>query len=238
MPFDHLLLNTSCNIGPLISRWKLDKFKNCWSKCFRTSNILTLLYQQFSNVLSSQRDMNGPRLGALSNIRWSGVTVPANVPAVYVLTFKRGAKFNIMYHSLCIAYLDWSTTTVKEAWALRSMISVHVRLQLWISSYIILHVVTPTGLMPWGLLVIALCKYGVCMWDYENRVSAFNLLFLQRGCVLPFHSFFVCICTHDTALDWGSWVWRSSGDFRTHIFVFVLNLCCILDIHFSPLNST
>ncbi len=32
--------------------------------------ILTLLYQQFSNLLTSQRDMSGPRLGALFNNRW------------------------------------------------------------------------------------------------------------------------------------------------------------------------
>jgi hypothetical protein len=31
--------------------------------------ILTLLYQQFSNLLTSQRDMSGPRLGALFNNR-------------------------------------------------------------------------------------------------------------------------------------------------------------------------
>ncbi len=50
-----------------LSRWELDKFKNCWNKSFRASRILTLLYQQFSNLLISQRDMSGPRLGALSN---------------------------------------------------------------------------------------------------------------------------------------------------------------------------
>jgi hypothetical protein len=44
----------SPNIGPLISCWELDKFKNCWNKSFRTSKILTLLYQQFSNLLISQ----------------------------------------------------------------------------------------------------------------------------------------------------------------------------------------
>jgi hypothetical protein len=68
-PPDHLLLDMSPNIGPLISRWELDKFKNCWNKSFKTSNILTLLYQQFSNLLISQRYMSGPRLGALSNNR-------------------------------------------------------------------------------------------------------------------------------------------------------------------------
>ncbi len=26
---DHLLLDSAPNIGPLISRWELDKFKNC-----------------------------------------------------------------------------------------------------------------------------------------------------------------------------------------------------------------
>jgi hypothetical protein len=69
---DHLLLDSAPYIGPLISRWELDKFKNCWNKNFRTSKILTLLYEQFSNLLISQRDMSGPRLWALSNNRWSG----------------------------------------------------------------------------------------------------------------------------------------------------------------------
>jgi hypothetical protein len=72
VPPDHLLLDRSPNIGPLISCWELDKFKNCWNKSFRTSKILTLLYQKFSNLLISQQAMSGPRLGALSNNRWSG----------------------------------------------------------------------------------------------------------------------------------------------------------------------
>jgi hypothetical protein len=72
LPPDHLLLDSAPNIGPLISRWELDIFKNCWNKSFRTFEILTLLYQRFSNLLISQRDMSGPRLGALSNNRWSG----------------------------------------------------------------------------------------------------------------------------------------------------------------------
>jgi hypothetical protein len=70
LPPDHLLLDRSPNIGPLISRWELDKFKNFRNNSFRTSKILTLLYQQFSNLLISQRDMSGPRLRALSNNRW------------------------------------------------------------------------------------------------------------------------------------------------------------------------
>jgi hypothetical protein len=72
LPHDHLLLDSAPNIGPLISRWELDKFKNCLNKSFRTSKVLTLLYQQFLNLLISQRDMSGPRLGALSKNRWSG----------------------------------------------------------------------------------------------------------------------------------------------------------------------
>ncbi len=69
---DHLLLDSDPNLGPLISSWELiGKFKNCWNKSFWKSKILTVLYQQFSNLLISQRDMSGPRLGALSNNRWS-----------------------------------------------------------------------------------------------------------------------------------------------------------------------
>ncbi len=70
IPHDHLLLDSAPNIGPLISRWEPDKVKNCWNKSFRISKSMTLLYQQFTNFLISQRDMSGPRLGALSNNRW------------------------------------------------------------------------------------------------------------------------------------------------------------------------
>jgi hypothetical protein len=67
LPLDHLLLDRSPNIGPQISLWELDKFKNCRNKSFRTSKILALLYLQFSNLLVSQRDIISPRLGALYN---------------------------------------------------------------------------------------------------------------------------------------------------------------------------
>ncbi len=73
VPHDYLLLDSASNIGRLISPWELDKFKNCWNKSFKISRILALLYQQLSNLLISQRHMSGPRLGALSKNRWSGV---------------------------------------------------------------------------------------------------------------------------------------------------------------------
>jgi hypothetical protein len=72
VPPDQIILDSVPNLGPLISRWKIKKFKNCWNKSFRTFRILKLLYQQFSNVLISQRNMSGPRLGTLSINRWSG----------------------------------------------------------------------------------------------------------------------------------------------------------------------
>jgi hypothetical protein len=71
-PPDHILLDRAPNLGPLISRLELDKFKNFWNKSFRIYKILTLLYKQFSNLFISQWDMSGARLGALSNNRWSG----------------------------------------------------------------------------------------------------------------------------------------------------------------------
>ncbi len=59
---DQLLLESAPNIGPLvISRWELDKFRNCWNERFNTSKFLTLLYQQFSNLSISQQDISGPR---------------------------------------------------------------------------------------------------------------------------------------------------------------------------------
>jgi hypothetical protein len=83
---DHLLLDRSPNIGPLISRWELGKFKNSWNKSFRTSTILTVMYQQFLNLLISQRDMSGPRLGTLPINRWSEGNV-LNVIELKKLTF-------------------------------------------------------------------------------------------------------------------------------------------------------
>ncbi len=71
----YLVGNLTNSKIPLISRWELDKFKNCWNKSFRTTKILTLLYQQFSNLKIFQWDMSGPRLGALSNNRWSGGSI-------------------------------------------------------------------------------------------------------------------------------------------------------------------
>jgi hypothetical protein len=73
LPPAHLLLDSAPNLGPLISLWEINKFENCWYKSFRILEALKLLFQQFLNLSSSQRDMSGPILGALSNNRWSGV---------------------------------------------------------------------------------------------------------------------------------------------------------------------
>jgi hypothetical protein len=85
VPHDHLSLDRSPNIGPLISRWELDKFRNCWNKTFRTSKILMLLCQQFLNLLISQQDMSGPRLGALSNNRWLGGRIFVQIDRYMIL---------------------------------------------------------------------------------------------------------------------------------------------------------
>jgi hypothetical protein len=66
---DHLLLDSAPNVGPLISRWEINNFENCWYKSVRILEVLKLLFQQFLNLKSSQRDMSGPILGDLSNNR-------------------------------------------------------------------------------------------------------------------------------------------------------------------------
>ncbi len=76
IPPDYLSLNSALNRGPLISRWEMNKFENCWYKSVRILEVLKLLFQQFLNLSSSQRDMSGPKLGDLSNNRWSGGTHP------------------------------------------------------------------------------------------------------------------------------------------------------------------
>jgi hypothetical protein len=69
IPPDHILLDSAPNIGPLISRWEIIKFENCWYKSVRILEVLKLLFQQFLNLSSSLQDMSGPILGALSNNR-------------------------------------------------------------------------------------------------------------------------------------------------------------------------
>ncbi len=56
------------------SRWVINKLENCWYKSVRVLEVPKLLFQQFLNLSSTQRDMGGPILGALSNNRWSGGT--------------------------------------------------------------------------------------------------------------------------------------------------------------------
>jgi hypothetical protein len=65
------------NLGPLISRWEINKFENWWYRSVRILEVLKLVFQQFLNLSSSQRDMSGPILGALSNNRWLWGTVHA-----------------------------------------------------------------------------------------------------------------------------------------------------------------
>jgi hypothetical protein len=73
VPLAHLLLDSDApNLGPLISPWEIYKFENCWYKTVRTLEVLKLLFLQFLNLSSSQRDMSCPILGDLSNNRWSG----------------------------------------------------------------------------------------------------------------------------------------------------------------------
>jgi hypothetical protein len=71
VPPDHLLLNSAPILGPLISRWEINKLENFWYKSGKFLEVLKLLFQQCLNLSSSQRDMRGPILRALSNNRWS-----------------------------------------------------------------------------------------------------------------------------------------------------------------------
>jgi hypothetical protein len=56
--------------SPIIGQ-EINKFKNCWNKSVRILEVLKLLFKQFLNMSSSQRDMSGPILGDMSNNRWS-----------------------------------------------------------------------------------------------------------------------------------------------------------------------
>jgi hypothetical protein len=87
VPPDHLLLDSAPNLGPLISRWEINQFENCWYKSVTILEVLKLLFQQFLNLSSSQRDMSGAILGALSNNRWSwGTSLEFTVECGHCLT--------------------------------------------------------------------------------------------------------------------------------------------------------
>ncbi len=63
-------MDSAPNLGPLISRWEINEFENCWYTSVSILKVLKLLFQQFLNLSSSQRDMSGPISGDLSNNRW------------------------------------------------------------------------------------------------------------------------------------------------------------------------
>jgi hypothetical protein len=46
VPHDRLLLDSAPNIGPLISRWEINEFENCWYKSVRILEVLKLLFKQ------------------------------------------------------------------------------------------------------------------------------------------------------------------------------------------------
>ncbi len=72
VPPYHLFLDSDPNLGSLLSPGVINKFENFWYKSVRNLEVLKLLFQQVLNLSSSQQDMRGPILGALSNNRWSG----------------------------------------------------------------------------------------------------------------------------------------------------------------------
>ncbi len=76
---DHLLLDSAPNLAPLISRWEINKFKNCWYKSVRILEVLKIFFQQFLNLSSFQRGMSGPISGDLSNNRWLGVRIQSRI---------------------------------------------------------------------------------------------------------------------------------------------------------------
>ncbi len=47
-----LWLDSDPNLGPLVYRWEINKFENCWYKSVRILEVLKLLFQQFLNFSS------------------------------------------------------------------------------------------------------------------------------------------------------------------------------------------
>jgi hypothetical protein len=47
VPPNHLLMDSAPNLGPLIFRWEINKFEDCWYESVRILEVLKLLFQQF-----------------------------------------------------------------------------------------------------------------------------------------------------------------------------------------------
>ncbi len=63
VPSDHLVLDSAPNLGPLISRWEINKFKNCWYKSVR---ILEEAFVSAIFEFVKVPIMSGPILGDLA----------------------------------------------------------------------------------------------------------------------------------------------------------------------------
>jgi hypothetical protein len=63
LPPDHLLFDSAPNFGPLISRWEMNKFENCWYKRqdFRGSKAFVSTIFEFVKF---------PTRYEWSNIKW------------------------------------------------------------------------------------------------------------------------------------------------------------------------
>jgi hypothetical protein len=55
-PRSPLLLDSAPNLGPLISRWEINKFENCWYKIVRILEVLKLLFQQIFLICQVPND--------------------------------------------------------------------------------------------------------------------------------------------------------------------------------------
>ncbi len=53
IPPDHLLLDSTSNLGPLISRWEINKFGNFGYKSVGISEVLKLLFQYVFKFVQS-----------------------------------------------------------------------------------------------------------------------------------------------------------------------------------------
>ncbi len=67
----HLLLDSAPNLGPLRSRWEINKFENCWHRSVRILEILKLFSSIFEFVKFPTR-YEWSNVWRPSNNRWSG----------------------------------------------------------------------------------------------------------------------------------------------------------------------
>ncbi len=163
-----LILDHSYLVG------NLPNSKIAETKAYIAFKILTLSYQQFSNLLISRRDMSGPRLGALSNNRWSEGMKEEEQGSLFQQKKNGGSRDWALNFKMIDQHLShWATRT---RWFQEHQSSIMLNLQLAVN--VVTDKVTDSVQTPQPDRCEA-CKRSLWTWCQQALVSFLFSFFPQ-----------------------------------------------------------